>query len=150
MSNSETWALRDAMRDALHRSRPVTAPVLFSRVTDVWGHIEIRRLWNILRWLLDRGFAVRLAPRGMNKSELADDIEVGYLRSKGGELSLAERVRKCQEELAADGLCIHCGCPFEENPCRWTRKRRVCHGCLRVLRNYERKTLRAYEQQESP
>lgn len=111
----ETWAIRDALTDALPRYRrtdtlenlpryPRTGPQLFDAVIAELGHIEERRLWRALGWLVQRGIAVRLAPQYCNKSALED---AGYLRGTGVEYPQDARER-AQVELTMAGRCRGC------------------------------------------
>jgi len=55
----ETWALRDDMRARLTK-RSQSGLQLFAQLRDDWGHLGERRMWRTVRWLVDRGFAVRV------------------------------------------------------------------------------------------
>lgn len=61
--NTETLAMR---RDLLSyvTKRPRTAPELFNRLRGEWGNIELRRLWRMLEWLVDRGAVVKYDDKG--------------------------------------------------------------------------------------
>lgn len=119
--NSETWAIRDALRDALSSRTPKSAPQLFRVVLDDIGSIDERRLWRQLAWLTQRGIAVRLAPNHNNHTGIED---VGYLRGTGIEYPADAVVRELIE-LRRDGLCWDCRepntdpAPWQEQYCVW-------------------------------
>lgn len=131
--SAETWALRDALRDALSPRVPKTAPQLFSLVERDWGHVDERRLWRYLNWLMQRGIAVRLAPRYYNQAHFED---VGYLRGTGIEYPQDAADRDWQAATAA-GICPWCRCRLDEIRPMWMRSS-LCHDCYRVTLNDQR------------
>lgn len=147
MNRCATWAIRDALTDALPRYRRTdildnqpryarTGPQLFDAATEELGYVDERRLWRALGWLVQRGIAVRLQPQYHNQAGLED---AGYLRGTGIEyprdareraqieLTMAGRCRGCYrtgtdpDQLARqDGRCRPC---FVERHNHWQQKR---------------------------
>lgn len=138
--STETWALRDALRDALSPRVPRTAPDLFRRVVNDWGHVDERRLWNYLSWLLQRGIAVRLAPPHYNQRQLAGETDLGYLRGTGIEYPQDATDREWAA-LKANGRCPSCFEPLEEVRPKWMRSA-LCMDCYRTTQNDRRFWLR--------
>lgn len=120
--NPETWAIRDALRDALSSRTPRTAPQLFQSVLDDIGSIDERRLWRQLAWLTQRGIAVGLAVIHGNQSSLED---TGYVRGTGLEYPDDAAIRE-RVELSRDGLCWDCREP-NADPAR--RQEQYCVWC---------------------
>lgn len=120
--NAETWYLRDAIRDALWTRTPQTGPQLFERVTSEYGHVDERRMWRHLAWLIERGIAVRVARWRVTST---DDIR-GYVRGTGVEYA-ADTASRIACDLASDGRCIVCRGRAEPDRPKWMASR--CVGC---------------------
>lgn len=134
-TNAETWLLRDALRDALSPRVPRTAPQLFERVRAEYGHVDERRMWRYIDWLLVRGIAVRLAPRYFNQAKFVDEIDggVGYLRGTGIEYPW-DAADRLWHELAGQGRCPGCHVVIDEARPKWYRSL-LCMDCYRASQN---------------
>jgi hypothetical protein len=127
--STETWALRDALRDALSSRVPRTGPELFRIVTDDWGHFDERRLWRGLGWLLQRGIAVQI---GRRHATCVDDIR-GYVRGTGLEYPSDAKAR-ARNELIEQGACPRCCKPVETNRPMWMGRTTLCMRCYWIVR----------------
>lgn len=61
--NTETLQMR---RDLLShvKTRPRSAEQLFAKLLAEWGAIELRRMWRMLQWLIERGAVARFDDKG--------------------------------------------------------------------------------------
>ena len=131
----ETWGIRDAIRDSLSTRTPRTGPDLFDLVTDEWGHVDERRLWRALGWLVHRGIAVRV-----NRPRVTSAyVERGYVRGTGIEYPCDVAARKIDAEIAS-GRCTACKEDRGIRP-RWMRSA-LCWDCYRAEQNEQRQTQR--------
>lgn len=132
----EQWVLRDYLRDALSNRLPRTAPVLFSMVAREYGDVDQRRMWRYLSWLMQRGIAVRLAPRHYNRAEFIGEFDVGYVRGTGIEYPCDTADREWQMR-AADHTCPVCLERRESVLPKWYRST-LCMVCYRTNQNETR------------
>lgn len=132
----EVFEIRDALRDLLSPRTAQTGPQLFERVTADYGHVDERRLWRHLKWLCQRGIAVRLAPIHCNQSEIEGS---GYLRGTGIEYRRDAWIR-LSLELCSLGHCPRC---FGELDGRNRYSKHICWACYLETRNSYRRRMRA-------